>query len=75
MVLSTGMYAIAFASQLCDTTHIYGFGNGSCPHQACILYVTTRHLLTYNTTHDVYSWTTTNHLVLPAYCLLLTTDC
>ena len=33
MVLSTGMYAIAFASQLCDRVHIYGFGNGSCPHQ------------------------------------------
>lgn len=33
MVLSTGMYAVAFASQLCDTTHIYGFGDGSCPHQ------------------------------------------
>jgi hypothetical protein len=32
-VLSTGMYAIAFASQLCGKTHIYGFGNGSCPHQ------------------------------------------
>ena len=36
-VLSTGMYAIALASQLCGTTHIYGFGNGSCPH-ACYHY-------------------------------------
>ena len=33
LVLSTGMYAIAFASQLCGTTHIYGFGNGSCGQQ------------------------------------------
>ena len=33
MVLSTGMYAIALASQLCGETHIYGFGNGSCPSQ------------------------------------------
>ena len=32
-VLSTGMYAIALASQLCGETHIYGFGNGSCPSQ------------------------------------------
>ena len=41
MVLSTGMYAVAFASQLCDRVHIYGFGNGSCPHQACMPFVTT----------------------------------
>ena len=44
MVLSTGMYAIAFASQLCDRVHIYGFGNGSCPHQACMPFVTTTYL-------------------------------
>ena len=30
MVLSTGMWAIAFASQLCGETHVYGFGNGGC---------------------------------------------
>jgi hypothetical protein len=46
MVLSTGMYAIAFASQLCDTTHIYGFGNGSCPHQARTPSVPTHYLVT-----------------------------
>ena len=34
-VLSTGMYAIALASQLCGETHIYGFGNGSCLRQCC----------------------------------------
>ena len=44
MVLSTGMYAIAFASQLCDRVPIYGFGNGSCPHQACMPFVTTTYL-------------------------------
>ena len=32
--LSTGMTAVAFASRLCDTVHLFGFGNGSCPHQA-----------------------------------------
>ena len=31
-VLSTGMSAIAFATQMCDQVHIYGYGNGSCPH-------------------------------------------
>ena len=29
-VLSTGMWAIAFASQMCGVTHLYGFGGGSC---------------------------------------------
>lgn len=28
--LSTGMTAVAFAQQLCDEVHLYGFGNGSC---------------------------------------------
>ena len=32
-VLSAGMYAIAFASQLCDEVHVYGYGNGACPRQ------------------------------------------
>ena len=29
-VPSTGMIAIAFASQLCGEVHVYGYGNGSC---------------------------------------------
>lgn len=29
--LSTGLAAVAVARQLCRKTHIYGFGNGSCP--------------------------------------------
>lgn len=32
-VPSAGMYAIAFASQLCGEVHIYGFGTPACPHQ------------------------------------------
>ena len=32
-VLSTGMWAIAFASQLCGEVHIYGYGNGGCLQQ------------------------------------------
>ena len=33
IVPSTGMIAIAFASQLCEKVHIYGYGNGSCLSQ------------------------------------------
>ena len=32
-VPSTGMTAIAFAEQMCDSIDLYGFGNGSCPGQ------------------------------------------
>lgn len=36
-VPSTGMNAVAFASQLCGSVHLYGFSNGSCP-AACYHY-------------------------------------
>ena len=34
-VISTGMYAIAFAKQLCGDVHIYGYGNGTAHGTGC----------------------------------------